>query len=217
MAEELKNNEIEIREELPDFIKYANSFGVFSEFDRNHKDFKIDLLQIPESELRDFLCDLRIEKLNEILSNNSPIAFDRVRIERIENENEKTFSNIEKFVSSLNPEKDQADTYIVKTYEKMDTEKKLAEMKWIRQIPFQNGNPNEVGRNGFLIEELLEICMDRILTLNNNVSSEENLIAIHCIREAINKLNERAGNIIKDNNKITDKDLVEEDEVSIER
>ena len=50
----------------------------------------------------------------------------------------------------------------------MDTEKKLAEMKWIRQIPFQNGNPNEVGRNGFLIEELLEICMDRILTLNNN-------------------------------------------------
>lgn len=58
-------------------------------------------------------------------------------------------------------------------------------------IPMQNGNPAVVGRQGFFIEDLIEVARHRIQTLNARFPCEENAQAVEHLGKALQALEER--------------------------
>lgn len=58
-------------------------------------------------------------------------------------------------------------------------------------IKFQDGAPTEAGPNGFTIEDLLQVCHERIDHLNEYLPSDENAEAMDHIRQAIELLGRR--------------------------
>ena len=136
----------------------------------------------------------------------SDVGFSKLRLENIsaDTTTQDRGVYISKFESAMEIEDvKEEDTYLIQVVKHNipveGSEELLSGVEASFQIPFQKGSIKTNGRNGIMIEELLEICVDRITTLNNNFPSEENAVAIKSIITAINALDDRTRDRIKRN------------------
>lgn len=134
------------------------------------------------------------------------VGFSKLRLENIlaDTTTQDRGVYISKFESGMEVEDvKEEDTYLIQVVKHNisveGSEELLSGVETSFQIPFQKGSIKTNGRNGIMIEELLEICVDRITTLNNKFPSEENVVAIKSIITAINALDDRTRDRVKRN------------------
>lgn len=125
------------------------------------------------------------------------ICISELRAEKNKEENGRSVY-ISKFESGLDVEVVEEDTYLIQSVkeieivgEEIETEEKLAGVEFAYQIPFQKGSIKTNGRNGVMIEELLEVVLDRLSVLNDKFQCKENEVAIFHIYEALDALDNR--------------------------
>lgn len=180
-----KNCECGERTELEEILAKVIGFSV-----------ELDSTRIPKSIAN------KITNSEEIILDESDlgesIQISEFRIEKNKDPESERVVEISKFKSAIESEVEEEDTYLIQTLKAIPEEAReenpeLPEngVEYVFQIPFQKGSIKTNGRNGVMIEELLEIAYDRINSLNAKFQCEENEVALHHIIKALNALDNR--------------------------
>ena len=116
------------------------------------------------------------------------IGFSKLRQEKNATDARKVFLYMREDKTRVVSDVKELDTYQVRVFNEDKSDDK-EEYKF--EIPFQKGSIKVNGRNGVMIEELLEIAAMRITDLNGKFQCKENEEAIKLIEQAIAVLDDR--------------------------
>ena len=116
------------------------------------------------------------------------IGFSKLRQEKNATDARKVFLYMREDKTRVVSDVKELDTYQVRVFNEDKSDDK-EEYKF--EIPFQKGSIKVNGRNGVMIEELLEIAAMRITDLNGKFQCKENEEAIDLINKAISVLDDR--------------------------
>ena len=117
------------------------------------------------------------------------LGFSKLRQEKNATDARKVFLYMKEDVTRVVSDVKELDTYQVRVFNEDKSDEDREEYTF--EIPFQKGSIKVNGRNGVMIEELLEIVAMRITDLNGKFQCKENEEAIELINKAIAVLDDR--------------------------